>query len=147
MCTWRLQSSTKAINDSEDKTLSRPWVFFLIIKWFYSFLAVTTKIWMHFLLSFHIFLLVLTKENACIEGIVVFLPFPSLPFNRFFSDSITPTLLTMLLLDIVTDEKAKSESLALGLRLWVVCCRGLEYIIQKDFHLSKTFFLTFEPLT
>lgn len=55
---------------------------------------------------------------------MVFLPSPYVLLSHNIScDSVDP--LTMLLLDMVTDEIAKSESLALGFRLWVVSSRRL----------------------
>lgn len=69
-----------------------------------------------------LFFLVLSKK--CIKGTMVFLPSPSVLLSHNIScDSVGP--LTMLLLDMVTDEIAKSESLALGFRLWVVSSRRL----------------------
>lgn len=64
----------------------------------------------------------LSKKS--IKGTMVFLPSPYVLLSHNIScDSVGP--LTMLLLDMVTDEIAKSESLALGFRLWVVSSRRL----------------------
>lgn len=66
--------------------------------------------------------LFLSKKS--IKGTMVFLPSPYVLLSHNIScDSVGP--LTMLLLDMVTDEIAKSESLALGFRLWVVSSRRL----------------------
>lgn len=75
-----------------------------------------------FLLLLYTFFFFLSKK--CIKGTMVFLPSPSVLLSHNIScDSVGP--LTMLLLDMVTDEIAKSESLALGFRLWVVSSRRL----------------------
>lgn len=97
-----------------------------------------------FLLSFF---LVLSKK--CIKGTMVLLPSPSLLLSHNIScDSGGP--LTMLLLDIVTDETAKSESLAFGFRLWVVSCRRLpcqRHYNTKKLPLNTSHFMMSVPLT
>lgn len=74
------------------------------------------------LLLLYAFFFFLSKKS--IKGTMVFLPSPYVLLSHNIScDSVGP--LTMLLLDMVTDEIAKSESLALGFRLWVVSSRRL----------------------
>lgn len=101
-----------------------------------------------FLFSF-IFFFPLVLSKKCIKGTMVFLPSPSLLLSHNIScDSVGP--LTMLLLDMVTDETAKSESLALGFRLWVVSCRRLpcqRHYNTKKIPLNMSLFMTFVPLT
>lgn len=139
VCVWRLQPSTKAINDFEDKPLLLSVTMLCIF--FTSSIILPISSFLYFVIHF----LSYQKNALRAQWYFCSLSLAS-PFISF--DSV-PSLI-MLLLDIVTDETPKSESLTLSFRLWVVSRRRLpcqrHYNTKKSLPFNMSWLVTFVPL-